>query len=271
MWIYSPSKSCPSTPVSEELNLDSPRLSELAQSVTVRGNYHASKFLLKELKKVGLTKLLYTVTLPPSPQKNLKTPISLQQDFPVSRGVGPTQEDIEPETLERMMKEMGGPIPSGSFAKFDPHSFSWRTSQISLITGTLAQYSESWPKQGTMRNGTVSREQISEPHRLESDFSFWPTPTTRDFKDGASALYELPTKSLLGMYAPRWMASQSSRLPPTIWKDGHKCGKKCLMLRPAFVSWLQGFPIGWGSCKSMETLSFQQWQGSLSNLFQKIL
>ena len=271
MWIHVPSKSCPSTPVSEELNSDSPRLSELAQSVTLRGSFRASGFLLKELKKVGLTALLSTATLPHSPQKNSKTPTSLPQDSHASRGVGPTQEDIEPETLERLTKEMGGPIPSGSFAKFDPHSSSWRTSQISLITRTLAQYSESWPRQGTMRNGTVSREQISEPHRSESDSSFWPTPTTRDFKDGASALYELPTKSLLGMYVPRWMASQSSHLPPMIWKDGHRCGKKCLMLRPAFVSWLQGFPIGWASCKPMETRSFQQWEHSLSELLQKTL
>ena len=267
MWLHSPSKSCPSTPVSEELNLDSPRLSELAQSVTVRGNYHASKFLLKELKKVGLTKLLYTVTLPPSPQRNSKTPISLQRDSHAHPGPGP----IHQKTGAKMMNETDGPIPSGSFARYDPLTFSWKTSQISLITGTLEPYSETWPRQGSMRNGTVSQAPISMRHRSDRGSSYCPTPTARDFRDGASGHYDYPTNAYLGREVPRWMLRNSSHLPPMIWKGGHRCGKKCLMLRPAFVSWLQGFPIGWGSCKSMETLSFQQWQGSLSNLFQKIL
>lgn len=40
----------------------------------------------------------------------------------------------------------------GSFAKFDPESSLWRTSQLCLVGG-LAEFSETWPRAGLMRNG----------------------------------------------------------------------------------------------------------------------
>ena len=267
MWLHVPSQFSHSTVALGALSSDSPRLCELAQSVTVRGSFRASKFLLKELRKAGLMKLLFTAMSPPSLPSASEELTSSQQDFHVSRGVGQTPRIYE----ERMMKEMDGPIPFGSFARFDPVMSCWRTSQISLITGTLEPFSETWPKKGTLRNGTVSREQTSEHPRSGKGCSYWPTPTRRDWKDGPAANYDYPTNGYLGREVPAWTLRHSSRLPLTTWKDGHECGKKCLSLSHRFVCWVQGFPIGWASCKSLETRLFQQWELSHSNLLQKVL
>src|ERR1700692_1275298 len=39
-------------------------------------------------------------------------------------------------------------------AKYDPNTSSWRTSQLSLIEG-WEEFSATWPRSGTMRNGTA--------------------------------------------------------------------------------------------------------------------
>ncbi len=51
--------------------------------------------------------------------------------------------------------------------------------------------------------------------------------------------------------------------------SGNDINAPRLTLRPAFVSWLQGFPIGWASYNHMGMQSFRQWQHSLSELLWK--
>ena len=200
------------------------------------------------------------------------------------------------------MNETSGPKPSESFASYDPDTHSWRTYQVSFLTNTLAPYSESWPKQGTMRNGAVSRRRKSVPatnangssswptpnagpqndsdtkwkerrQRIKAEkrngngfgltlgmavSEWWPTPTTRDYKDGTSA-ETVPENGLLGRVAPnrvnsdRWPTPKqrdslfseaetkrhSPDLPtiaslqaPTTSTPGHECSPKCRRLNP---------------------------------------
>jgi hypothetical protein len=82
------------------------------------------------------------------------------------------------------MNETYGPKPSESFASYDPDTHSWRTSQVSFLTNTLAPYSETWPKQGTMRSGAVSRRRKSVPVTNANVSLSWPTPNTRDTRRG---------------------------------------------------------------------------------------
>ena len=259
MWIHLHTTSCPCTQACLALNLGSAMLSRLTRLLTVRGRFRQSGLLYRELVKDWSIQVLYTQTYPHSLTHFRNQSISSVPGSHAHPGPGP----IHQKTEAKMMNETDGPIPSGSFARYDPLTCSWKTSQISLITGTLEPYSETWPRQGSMRNGTVSQAPISMRHRSDRDSSYWPTPTARDFRDGASGNYDYPTNAYLGREVPRWMLRNSSHLPPMIWKGGHRCGKKCLTLRPAFVSWLQGFPIGWASCKPMATVSFRQWQNLL--------
>lgn len=75
---------------------------------------------------------------------------------------------------------MGSEAGSGrrcgeSFAVYDPDTRSWKTYQLSVLGG-LDAYSETWPRSGTMRNGTVSRRRPSVPLTSVTGSSFWPTP-----------------------------------------------------------------------------------------------
>jgi hypothetical protein len=47
----------------------------------------------------------------------------------------------------------------GSFTKFDPNSFSWKTHQCSLL-GDLEEFSETWPRWGLMRDGECWEQQM---------------------------------------------------------------------------------------------------------------
>jgi hypothetical protein len=64
----------------------------------------------------------------------------------------------------------------GSFARFDLDSCSWKTAQCSLLEDST-EFSETWPKAGSMRNGECYLRPILEPRTSEKGSGFWPTPT----------------------------------------------------------------------------------------------
>lgn len=64
----------------------------------------------------------------------------------------------------------------GSLAKYDPSSRSWRTRQCSLL-GDLTEFSETWPRWGSMRDGECSEQTTLAPPTSASGFGSWPTPT----------------------------------------------------------------------------------------------
>lgn len=67
----------------------------------------------------------------------------------------------------------------------------------------------------------------------------WPTPTSRDYKDGsARSCRNVPVNGLLGR------AVHQSDAPPTTGS-----------LNPTWVEWLMGFPIGWTDCGRSATRS----------------
>ncbi len=62
-----------------------------------------------------------------------------------------------------------------SFAKWNPDTSSWKTSQHSLLED-LTTFSERWPIAGTMRNGRVFVHSTWAPRISETDYSLLPTP-----------------------------------------------------------------------------------------------
>lgn len=64
----------------------------------------------------------------------------------------------------------------GSFTKYDPATRSWKTRQFSLLGG-LVEFSETWPRWGSMRNGECLERPIAERPTCESESGLWPTPT----------------------------------------------------------------------------------------------
>lgn len=137
-------------------------------------------------------------------------------------------------------------------ARFDPDGRCWRTSQTCLLETTgdgFSEFSETWPRSGLMRSGTVYRlpplvriisatgfgswptPQASDstsggrkPDDLATVAAIWPTPTSRDHKDTGDCA-NVPVNALLGRSVKPSKAGGS--------------------LNPTWVEGLMGFPHGW--------------------------
>ncbi len=77
-----------------------------------------------------------------------------------------------------------GPRSLESFATWDPESCSWKTCQGSLFEAGLTQYSGTWPRSGSMRNGESFQPPESGLPTNESGFSFWRSPEGSDGEGG---------------------------------------------------------------------------------------
>jgi len=147
-------------------------------------------------------------------------------------------------------------------ARYDPATSSWRTSQLCL-DGELSEFSEIWPRSGTMRNGTAYQlpplvrltdeigsglwptptidgnynrkgASATSGDGLATAVQMWPTPTSRDWKHGSAAQFHKPRTEQL-----------NDRIAFT---DGGS-------LNPTWVEWLMGFPLGWTVCAPSATPS----------------
>src|SRR5260221_1755690 len=67
---------------------------------------------------------------------------------------------------------------TASFARLDPLGLWLKTYQDcyqAKLDGSLEEYSETWPKQGTMQNGNVYERPTLEHPISENESSLWPT------------------------------------------------------------------------------------------------
>lgn len=60
-------------------------------------------------------------------------------------------------------------------ASYDPATSSWRTSQRCLVEG-WTEFSETWPRSGTMRSGIAYQLAPLAPRTSEIESGLWPTP-----------------------------------------------------------------------------------------------
>ena len=135
----------------------------------------------------------------------------------------------------------------GSFARFDRDSFSWRTRQR-LLDGGWAEYSESWPRWGSMRNGECSALAPSVPHIHGRGCSWWPTPVMTDHKRGKGspahrlangrAVVDRPSRSRFGATLPDILGGTPN---------------------PNWIEWLMAWPENWTACESLGMDKFRQW------------
>jgi len=65
------------------------------------------------------------------------------------------------------------------FARWDPDTCSWKTSQACLFGGWIG-YSGTWPRAGTMRTGIAYRRPQLAPLTSVTGCSLWPTATAAD-------------------------------------------------------------------------------------------
>lgn len=122
-----------------------------------------------------------------------------------------------------------GPIHSESYARYDRESSSWRMSP-DLFGCTYPVSWETWPSQGTMRNGACWERSKSEHPTPASGFgsTLWLTPTANEDAAGTPGGKMQP---MLGNHPEVRGAT------PAEWSRG--------TLNPLWVEWLMGWPIGW--------------------------
>ena len=148
----------------------------------------------------------------------------------------PLQEEA-PELTEN--DPVCGQNSRASLASWCPVTRSWRTRQRSIVGGWV-EFSETWPRSGTMQSGTVYPLQPSAPLTDETAFLLLPTPTANEGGRNKSASSGAKIRPSLGMMAKHNLWPDLSQIDPSIVKPGP--------LAPEFVEWLQGFPIGWTDC-----------------------
>jgi hypothetical protein len=130
----------------------------------------------------------------------------LQAAFPASPSA-PQESEPEPTT-----RAICGPPPSSASAWYDPDTACWRTFQDSFLAGTLAPFSETWPRAGMVCAGEFYRQPNWERRISETDCGLWPTPKTTEYKDprGKTGNRSDEAKTKAG-----WTLSEKVRMFPT--------------------------------------------------------
>ncbi len=161
----------------------------------------------------------------------------------------------------------------GSFTKYDPSLYLWKTHQISLL-GDLELFLETWPQWGLMRNGECWEQQTLAHHTkgTESGFSqiTFPTPTASHMpSEGSIMQYRklVDMGVLTKMEAEKML--EASLNPPRMkpWKPKLEQPletKTGGYMNPAFQEWLMGWPLEWTDLRRSGTakcLSVQQQRG----------
>jgi len=181
---------------------------------------------------------------------------------------------------------------AGLFAKFDQAASTWKTAQCSLL-GDSDEFSETWPRWGSMRNGESFLRQIPVLPIFANASGLWPTPTVfgNHNQPGASKtaawglssavkLWPTPvaddTGSRSTKYAqggtPLSLAVKTWPTPTAMnftggaalckWGGAGARKKMATMvtpeemngpLNPVWVEWLMGWPAGWTDLKPLET------------------
>ncbi len=171
-----------------------------------------------------------------------------------------------------------GPKWPGSLARFDPHTASWKTRQH-LLAGGLAEFSETWPAWGSMRDGELLVVATPAQFIGETEFGFLPTPTATDHKSECMSHKLACKREEMGISAARITEAFHRRRMPTPnavqghcngrldeWGDkdnpfrGMDIGR--LPLNPCFVEQMMNWPIGWTDLQPLATDKFRQWLAS---------
>ena len=139
-----------------------------------------------------------------------------------------------------------GPTRLESFARWNPVSRLWRTHQRSLFGG-WAEFSETWPRWGSMRDGECSRLATLE-HDTSVKGSGLSLPTTgKNESKGSSRKRYLGSRHFRGAKMSEGL--RTSEADP-------------IYLAPDFSELVMGWPTGWSALEPLATARFQEWSRS---------
>lgn len=188
--------------------------------------------------------------------------------FPVRTSV---QQEQEQESKES--EADCGPTWFGLFARYDQDQSKWKTVQCSLL-GDLEEFSETWPRWGSMRNGVSYLRPIPALPICESASGLWPTPLANshtgtghpESKQGGMNLqtavrkWPTPCASASKGSSPASLVRKSGKSRANDRIDHAVMASDGGQLNPEWVEWLMGWPIGWTALKPLEMDKFQEWK-----------
>jgi hypothetical protein len=154
-----------------------------------------------------------------------------------------------PSASQEISKEATTPAtcglqPENAYASYDLSTRSWKTSQVSLLTGTYDEFLETWPRWGTMQNGVCWELDISAAGIFGRDSGWWlPTLGKTEYKGTGK-------KRFRG--SPEYRGSRMSEGLRT-------CAEDPAYLHPSFGEHAMGWPITWSELAPLGTAKFLLW------------
>ena len=129
----------------------------------------------------------------------------------------------------------------GSISSASAAQQSSRASRLKQRFGTdgSMEYSQTWKEKTTPAGRRYWAHTASARRTSDNACGGWPTPTTRDWKDGASAGSNVELNGLLGRVA--WLYGEGTASSGA--------------LNPAFSRWLMGYRTEWDDCAPSVTRS----------------
>jgi len=166
---------------------------------------------------------------------------SLPQDSRVNRSH--TQE-IE---KEKQTSEICGHKQRTVLALYDLKTASWKTSQVSLLTNTLSEYSETWPRWGMIVDGELSEVETWVSTPREIGFGLF-VGTVR-----SSLMYIIKKKISKESLLKSNFGSQINSIEYRI------CKKTGMLPSMGLLEWIMDWPIMWAELKPLAMDKYQQW------------
>jgi hypothetical protein len=224
----------------------------LERCATSSGNPIASRSSKRGSEMaISMTRRSGTMSTPSTVNPGLDRWISSLRDSHASLSAWPVKDS------ENLTPEMGGQPPSGSFARYDPDLHYWRTFQPSLANLTHDEYSETWPRAGTMRDGVAWRLRMRVRRTSGTVSGLWPTPVVSRgdyaYSHGKKVMKLAGAVKFYTPVARMWKNDVGTNRIGSLQKQAGG------MLNPDWVEWLMGWPIGWTDSKPLEMGRFQLW------------
>ncbi|MGG2046734.1 hypothetical protein ABFY72_29270 [Burkholderia gladioli] len=139
-----------------------------------------------------------------------------------------TSAQPEPVTDSTVSAAGSGPKWLGSFAKYSPSESKWRTAQCSLL-GDSDEFSETWPRWGSMRNGECYLRPIQMPLIYGSESGsevMWQTPVADDAIERTAGKWNSRGEPKLSAEVKLWptptasLANKGGRITPRKGREG---------------------------------------------------
>lgn len=180
----------------------------------------------------------------------------------------PTLAPPEKEPASPEKSRDSGRTWRASFAKYSLDSYSWKTAQISFLEGS-DEFSETWPRWGSMRNGESYLRPMPALPICESASGLWQTLVADDAVPRAvgkwnsrgepklSAQIKLaPTLTVRGNHNRKGVSAKSGDGLITVLRE---LGSIDGQLNPEWAEWFMGWPIGSTGLEPLETVRLAEW------------